>query len=98
MLIMWSFFSGIVRSVDAQTNKLYLISTISLADLCVVNVLAICAIPLPSAVYLNQHIQIRGEVPFVYNSNNFVGSKQVAQHIFRAERRSNNKPIQLMED
>lgn len=91
------FISGIVRSVDAQTRKLYLLSTISLAEMQHVNVLAIGAIPLPSAVFLNQHMQVRGAVPYVYNSDNFIGSKQVAQHIFRAESKSNNKPIKLME-
>lgn len=91
------FFVGIVRSVDAETNKLYLLSTIPLNELQNVNVLSIGVIPLPSAVFLNQHLQIRGAVPYVYNSNNFVGSKQVVQHIFRAERRSNNNQIQLME-
>ncbi|XP_031618492.1 polynucleotide 5'-hydroxyl-kinase NOL9 [Contarinia nasturtii] len=89
---------GIVRSVDASTNKVYLISTIPLDELRMVNVLAIGAIPLPSAVFLNQHSQIRGAVPYVYNSDKFVGSKQVAQHIFRAESKSSNKPIQLIED
>lgn len=93
-----SFSLGIVRSVDAQTRKLYLLSTISLAEMQHVNVLAIGAIPLPSAVFLNQHMQVRGAVPYVYNSDNFIGSKQVAQHIFRAESKSNNKPIKLMED
>lgn len=103
LLNFWIFFlhnfvSGIVRSVDAQTKKLYLLSTIPLAEMQHVNVLAIGAIPLPSAVFLNQHMQVRGAVPYVYNSDNFIGSKQVAQHIFRAESKSNNKPIQLMED
>lgn len=96
--VFFSSASGIVRSVDASTNKVYLISTIPLAELKTVNVLAIGAIPLPSAVFLNQHSQIRGAVPYVYNSDKFVGSKQVAQHIFRAESKSANKPIQLMED
>lgn len=90
--------SGIVRSVDATTNKLYLLSTIPLTELCSVNVLAIGAIPLPTAVFLNQHSQIRGAVPYVYNSDRFVGSKQVAHHIFRAESNRNNKPIKLMEE
>lgn len=96
--ITFYFISGIVRSVDIHTNKLYLLSTIPIDELRHVNVLAIGAIPLPSAVFLNQHSQIRGAVPFVYNSDNFVGSKQVARHIFRAESKSNNKPIQLMEE
>lgn len=62
------------------------------------NVLAIGAIPLPSAVFLNQHRQICGAVAYVYNSDRFVGSKQVVQHIFRAESNRNNKPIQLIEE
>lgn len=90
--------SGVVRSVDATTNKLYLLSTIPLTELRNVNVLAIGAIPLPTAVFLNQHNQIRGAVPYVYNSHNFVGSKQVVHHIFRAESNRNNKPIKLMEE
>lgn len=94
----FGIFTGIVRSVDHSTNKLYLLSTIPLTELRNVNVLAIGAIPLPSAVFLNQHSQIRGSVPYVYNSDKFIGSKQVAKHIFRAESKSSNKPIQLMEE
>lgn len=91
-------FAGIVRSVDVSTNKIYLLSTIPLNELCNVNALAIGAIPLPSAIFLNQHSQIHGTVPYVYNTDMFVGSKQVAQHIFRSETNRKNKPIELMDN
>lgn len=69
-----------------------------MTELSNVNALAIGAIPLPSAVFLNQHSQVRGSVPYVYNTDNFVGSKQVAHHIFRSEGNRKNKQIELMED
>lgn len=92
------FELGIVRAVDSITKKLYLVSAIPLNELCHVNALVLAAIPLPSAVFLNQHSQIRGTVPYVYNTDNFVGSKQVAQHFYRSETNRKNKPIELMED
>lgn len=74
-----------------------MLSSIPIEELAKVNVLAIGAIPLPSAVLLNQHGQVRGTVPYVYNSDGFVGSKQVAQHIFRSEKNRKNNPIELVE-
>lgn len=91
-------FLGIVRSVDISTKKIYLLSTIPMNELRDVNTLAIGTIPLPSAVFLNQHSQIHGSVPYVYNSDDFIGSKQVVQHIFRAETNQNNKPIEIIEE
>lgn len=89
---------GIVRSVDAQTDKLYLIPAIPSDELQNVNVLAIGAIPLPSAIFLNQHSQIRGSVPYVYNSDKFVGSKQVVHHIYRPEGSRKQMPTELMDE
>lgn len=77
-------FSGIVRSVDKTTEKLYVVATIPLAEMSAVNALAIGGIALPSAILLNQHNHIRGMVPYVYNSDNFIGSKQVVHHQFRS--------------
>lgn len=78
-------FSGIVRAVNKLTNDVYLVSSVGLQDLVNVNALAFSAIPLPSAVLLNQHSLVRGYVPFVYNTDNFVGSKQVAQHVYKVQ-------------
>lgn len=75
-----------VRAVDKLLGKVYLLSSITAEELVNVNSLALCAIPLPSAVLLNQHSLVRGAVPFVYNSDGFVGSKQIAQHVYKPER------------
>lgn len=89
------FFSGIVRAVDVIANKLYLLSSIPLADLHHVDTLAVCAIPLHSSVLLNQHSAVKGFVPYVYNTDDFIGSKQVAQHIFRPEKKRRTRPAAL---
>lgn len=78
-------FAGIVRAVNKTTNDIYLVSSVGLQDLANVNALALSAIPLPSAVLLNQHSLVRGHVPFVYNTDDFVGSKQVAQHVYKVQ-------------
>lgn len=81
----YDFSAGIVRAVDKISGKIFLVSSVDGCDLKDVNALAICAIPLPSAVLLNQHSLVRGTVPFVYNTDSFVGSKQVAQRVYKPQ-------------
>lgn len=89
---------GIVRGIDLTTEKLYLLSSIPFEELQNVNVLAIGAIPLPTAVLLNQHTHIRGTIPYVYNTDSFVGSKQVSQHIRRSNKNTINNHIVIMDE
>lgn len=75
---------------------MYLVSSVSAEDLKQVNALAIGTIPLPSAVLLHQHNMVRGSVPFVYNTDSFVGSKRVARHVYKPEgsfRASHNNTV-----
>lgn len=75
--------TGLVRAVNKLTQKVYLVSSLAPDQLARVNALALGAIPLPSAVLLHQHGLVRGSIPFVYNTDRFVGSKQVGQHVYK---------------
>lgn len=84
-------YIGLVRAVDRASNSIYQVSSVDSSDLAQINALAICAIPLPSAVLLHQHSLVRGSVPFVYNTDSFHGSKQVVQRVYKPQGRTPNK-------
>lgn len=78
--------SGIVRSVELGNNKVYLLPSIPAVDLQYVNTLAVCSIPLPTAILINQSAKIAGCVPYVYSSDNFIGSKQIVPITYRPDK------------
>lgn len=79
-------FAGIVRTVETVNNKVYLLPSISTTDLQHVNTLAICSIPLPTSVLINQSTKIAGCVPYAYSSDNFIGSKQIVPISYRPDK------------
>lgn len=88
--------AGIVRSVEAANDKIYLLPAITKTDLLHVNVIAICNIPLPPSLLLSQSSRIGGRIPYVYSSDNFVGSKKNVPNSCRPEKRMSNNHIKLV--
>lgn len=87
---------GIVRSVETASDKIYLLPAINKTELHHVNVIAICNVPLPPALLLNQSSRIGGRIPYVYSSDNFVGSKKNVPNSCRPEKRMSNHHITLV--
>lgn len=83
--------SGIVRSVDHVNNKVYLLSSISTAELQHVNTLALCSIPLPTSILINQSTKVTGCVPYAYSSDNFIGSKQIVPISYRPDKQTSKQ-------
>ncbi|XP_055371646.1 polynucleotide 5'-hydroxyl-kinase NOL9 [Condylostylus longicornis] len=71
------FGIGIVRGIDRLNRKIYLVSSVSKENLNHVNCLAVCSMPLPSSIYLNQGPKIKGNVPYAYNTSTLIGSKPI---------------------
>lgn len=74
---------------------MYLLPSIPAVDLQYVNALAICSIPLPTAILINQSSKITGGVPYVCSSDNFIGSKQIVPITYRPDKQltKNNTKI-----
>lgn len=77
---------AVVRCVDRAAGRVYLLPNIGPHQMTHVNTLAICNIPMPTSLLLNQSGRTTGPVPFVYNTDDFVGSKQIVQITYRPER------------
>lgn len=90
-------FSGIVRAVDVDADKVYLLSSIPPEELQHVNTLAVCNIPLPTSLVLNQSSRVKGAAPYVYNTDAFVGSKQIVPISYRPEKFMSNKHVKLVD-
>ncbi|XP_055716267.1 polynucleotide 5'-hydroxyl-kinase NOL9 [Phlebotomus papatasi] len=79
------FGLGIVRGIDNALQSLYLLPT-TRQNLNQVNSLAVCAITLPPQLILNQSSSVQGELPYVYNTDEAIGSRNVVGRAFRDEK------------
>lgn len=88
--------SGIIRAIDSTTNKIYLLPSIEMDKLVNVQALAVCNIPLPTSAILNHSTRVKGNVPYVYNTDDFLGSKQIVPITYRPKRFTKGKHPNLM--
>lgn len=78
---------GIVRGIDRFQKKIYLLPAVPVEILKNVNCFAVCNIPLPSSILLNQGPKVKGIVPYAYNTNKVIASKSVQQLYNRGQKR-----------
>lgn len=77
--------TGIVRAVDHDTNRVYLLPAVSAAQLAATNALAVCTTPLPTSLLTNHNRRVAGRVPYVYSTDDFIGSKHVVRISYRPD-------------
>lgn len=58
--------AGLVRAVDVASNNVYLMPSVATAELEKVNTLAVCGVPLPMCMLLEQHSRTKLSVPVPY--------------------------------
>ncbi|XP_059621154.1 polynucleotide 5'-hydroxyl-kinase NOL9 isoform X2 [Phlebotomus argentipes] len=76
---------GIVRGIDETLQTVYLLPS-TRQNLIKVNTLAICHITLPPLLILNQSSVVQDDVPFIYNTDEGIGSRNVVSRAFRPEK------------
>lgn len=85
--------TGVVRSIEYESDTIYLLPSVSAKELHCVNVLALCNVPLPSSLLLNHSSRILSRIPYVYSDgvvvNNF-GLAKIVPNLNRPERRMSN--------
>ncbi|GAB0092820.1 hypothetical protein DMENIID0001_078560 [Sergentomyia squamirostris] len=80
---------GIVRGIDEAQRTVYLLPS-TRDKLTKVDSLAICNITLPPQLILNQSSQVKGELAYVYNTDEAIGSRNVLPRPFRGEKAMSN--------